>query len=305
MNHNGINDEGLDAMEAYDLSRPASSESEPAAPDLTPELGTPSFQGNFLDAREPGRIPPKLTLSATLRQRNNRRVSEEISEQIAIERSEAAFQEFYEIVAPKMYAFLFRMLGSEDDALDIMQETFIQLWNKAPMLYSKHANLGSWSHLLAHNLAIEEIRSSRYQHMSTAQSFEPESMEGLLREERTPEGALAAAEAGLEVRKALKQLTPEEQKGIDLVFFRGYTRKQAAEQLGFSEHKFNATVRNALAELEYKLLPLLRSGDRPQRPMPTSVLERLKQKRKKEEAQRIERDIARERAAALQKFLGS
>ena len=319
-----LHDEGLDAMEAYDLSSTAQTEQEPTVlrdpNDARNEEFEPLlFRTDLLDDAYSNSISSGASLVGTFKNRRTGKVSEEICEQIAIERSEIAFQEFYDIVAPKMYLLLRRMLRTEDDALDVMQETFIRLWNKAPVLYKIHTNLGAWSHHLARNIALDEIKSKHYKHMKTSESFDPEMFEDLFTDDRTPDGTIAESESRIELRKALAKLTPEEQKGVELIFFRGYSQKQAAEKMGLPIGKFSTLFRNALAELEYELVPRLGAREAPHRPLPESYIRREKKKEAKDHGRLLEEAMqatahivlkrplspAEERAAAIEKFTSS
>ena len=207
---------------------------------------------------------PTYGFANTLRPRPLPRISEEVFEQIAIERSEAAFSEFYEGLAPKVYSFVFRLLRVEDDALDVLQDTFTEVWNRAPILYNIHTNLAAWALHLARNIAVDLFRSNHYQTRRITESFEPLRHEGLMMNHETPEQEMTLTEARLEIKNAIEKLSPEQRKSIELVFFADLTQKAAAEKLHLPYARFQSIYYESLTELEHELFPYLHRRQAPE-----------------------------------------
>src|ERR1700733_2142635 len=63
--------------------------------------------------------------SKEYRKQKEDKISCDLFEQIAVERSEIAFSEFYDRFSAKVYALLLRIVRTEEDALDLLQEVFI------------------------------------------------------------------------------------------------------------------------------------------------------------------------------------
>ncbi len=231
---------------------------------------------------------PNAGFAGSLRRKSKERISDEIFEQIAVERSEIAFAELYERLSPGVFGFLFRFLRSEDDALDILQDAFAELWNKAPILYNIHTNLAAWCLHLARNLAISHLRSKHHKYKGFSEPFEPGRHDDLFPDEQTPEQRFTNSETKDELRKALEKLEPEQRQTIELVFFGGMSRSTAAEKLHMPPRQFERMILDSLSELEHALNPLVGPRDAPKRPVSKA---------------KIARQEKAERAAALQKFL--
>jgi RNA polymerase sigma factor (sigma-70 family) len=248
--------------------------------------------------RAPDALRQSKSFARTLRTRPLARISEEIFEQIAIERSDAAFSEFYEGMAPKIYNFAFRLLQSEDDALDVFQDTFAEVWNKAPVLYNIHTNLAAWALHLARNLAIDQLRSKHHKTQSYTESYEPDRHENLIHDDHTPERNLTMIEAREEIKNAIEKLNPEQRKSIELVFFADLTQKAAAEKLQLPYDRFKTIYYDSLTELEHELFPYLEQRQAPKRQM------KIKKEavQRKKEALQAKQDAAA-RAEVLRKYL--
>lgn len=63
-----------------------------------------------------------------------------------------AFKEIYSIFSDKIYRFIFFRLPSENDAKDLLQETFLNLWNYITTKDKKIENLQAFIYKIAKNL---------------------------------------------------------------------------------------------------------------------------------------------------------
>ncbi len=63
-------------------------------------------------------------------------------------------------VKNKLYRFSYRLLGSSDEAKDVVQEVFLKLWNGRDQLESIH-NVEAWCMRIARNLSLDRLRQSQ------------------------------------------------------------------------------------------------------------------------------------------------
>lgn len=234
------NDDTPDARTSMDHTR---LESHPAS-------AVPSLQDNE-ELR-----PPRVRSTPRT---ESERIAYDLFEQIALERSEVAFSEFYDRFAPKVYTLLLRMVHTEEDALDLLQEVFILLWDKAPSLYKMHGNPAPWLIQLARNRAMDEIKSRRFKSSRQTESFDSARHDSLMEDDRTPEYEFTNKEAHAELRNALGGLSASHRKVIELVFFGGMTYKEAADSLQIPMGTVSSLVRQAIQKLGQVLKP--RMGD--------------------------------------------
>lgn len=73
---------------------------------------------------------------------------------------QAAFAELVDKYRDKIYAYLYRMVGNREDALDLAQETFLRIYSNL-----RNFKLGQpfkpWLYRIATNLAIDLLRKRR------------------------------------------------------------------------------------------------------------------------------------------------
>ena len=86
--------------------------------------------------------------------------SEKIKE--VIERSKQrdtdAFRQLVETYQPFVFRLAFRLLCSEDEAKDIVQETFIRVWLHL-YRYQKHTRFTTWLYKISCNLCYDRLRT--------------------------------------------------------------------------------------------------------------------------------------------------
>src|SRR5688572_28491633 len=69
-----------------------------------------------------------------------------------------AYRELVRRHAPNLRRFAGRLLRDDTEAEDVVQETFLRLWQRAAD-YTPAARVGTWLHRIAHNLSVDRLRA--------------------------------------------------------------------------------------------------------------------------------------------------
>jgi RNA polymerase sigma-70 factor (ECF subfamily) len=72
-----------------------------------------------------------------------------------------AFAEFYDRHATLMFSVASKILNDAGEAEDVLQEAFVQIWEKAGRFDPKLGKAASWAAILVRNKAIDRIRASQ------------------------------------------------------------------------------------------------------------------------------------------------
>src|ERR1022692_2355599 len=111
----------------------------------------------------------------------------------AVERARAgdsdAFRLLVEQHSRAIFRLAFRMTGNEQDAEDVVQETFLRAYKQLHR-YEARASFGTWLYRIASNYSLDLVRS-RKRHPQTA--LEESSVAG---EESGPVHAVASGDPG-------------------------------------------------------------------------------------------------------------
>lgn len=75
----------------------------------------------------------------------------------------AAMALLYERTSSKLFGICLRLVGSEAEAEEVLQETYVTVWRKAGMFDCAKASAITWLAVLARNKAIDRLRMRRPQ----------------------------------------------------------------------------------------------------------------------------------------------
>src|SRR5580704_3987497 len=73
----------------------------------------------------------------------------------------AAFAEFYDRHSTLMFSVAAKILNDASEAEDVLQESFMQIWEKAARFDPELGKASSWAAILVRNKAIDRIRASQ------------------------------------------------------------------------------------------------------------------------------------------------
>ena len=161
---------------------------------------------------------------------------------------ERAYEELVNLHARSILAFGFRLLGTQEEAEEVVQETFLRAWQHAER-YEPTARVTTWLHTIARNVALDGVRKRK-----------PRADLALV--EAAPDSGRAGAQPGtflerkrtaLTVAEALEQLAPRQREAITLVHYQELSHGEAAEVLGVGVE----AVESLLSRARRKLRELL------------------------------------------------
>jgi RNA polymerase sigma-70 factor (TIGR02960 family) len=181
----------------------------------------------------------------------------------------------------------YRILGSVQDAEDMVQETLLAAWRGLEQ-YEERDSLRAWLYRIATNRCLNMLRDSRRRpRESPGLPFEvPEPtrrreplwlepypdalLEGLVETSPGPEARYETKEAvTLAFVAALQRLPPRQRAALVLREVLGFRAAEVADMLDSSEVSVNSALQRARATLETRL-----SADRESPPLPRSPRER-------------------------------
>jgi RNA polymerase sigma-70 factor, ECF subfamily len=162
---------------------------------------------------------------------------------IAERQDRAAFAALFEFYAPRIKAMLTRRGAAADTAEDLVQEALFTVWRKAAYFDPARASAAAWIFTIARNLRIDRLRDdNRAKLYAPYEMVEPEGPQ-------IPDSALDAAERDARVRAALKELSQEQVRVVQLSFFEGRAHGDIATLLGLPLGTVKSRVRLAMARL--------------------------------------------------------
>ncbi|HLH57028.1 MAG TPA: sigma-70 family RNA polymerase sigma factor [Verrucomicrobiae bacterium] len=156
-----------------------------------------------------------------------------------------AMSDFYDQTAAPLFTLALRILGDAGEAEEVIQDVFVQIWEKATAFDPALGSAFHWALSIARHRAIDRYRSRQRRNRLNEQlqetTPEPDSV-------RPDSEAAGLEQAGL-VRAALQGLPADQRQAIELAFFRGLTHPQIADLLKEPLGTIKARIRRGLLKL--------------------------------------------------------
>jgi len=166
-----------------------------------------------------------------------------------------AFSELVEQTSTKIYSLGLRMLGNEQDAEDLLQETYLKALKALPN-FEKRSSINTWLFRIAANEALMLLRKRK----TGANSIdidrvdeEDEAPIEILDWCCLPEQEMVSAETRAQLNKAAVHLSPALRIVFQLRDVDGFSVQETAEILGISEDAVKTRLVRARLKLREEL----------------------------------------------------
>ncbi len=167
-------------------------------------------------------------------------------------RERAAFEQLYTRYSNILYATAMKFLKEDADAQDVVQDVFIQIWDKAKLYDPAKGKPLTWALTMTRNRSIDRIRAIQ-RRTRLRDDFEKETVADESAGIREALSGVDASERTQILRDAVARLSPEQRKVIDLAFFGGLTQSEIADRLGEPLGTVKARARRGLMKLKEHL----------------------------------------------------
>ena len=162
----------------------------------------------------------------------------------ALKRQETiAIKALYDMYSGALLGVISRIVIHTEVAEDLLQETFIKIWNSASSYDPSKGRLFTWMMNVARNLSIDKLRSKDFKNSNKNQDIE--NNVNFIDEQRKV--TFNADTLGL--KELVTKLKPEFKSVLDMIYFKGYTHVEAAEELNLPLGTVKTRVRMAILEL--------------------------------------------------------
>jgi RNA polymerase sigma-70 factor, ECF subfamily len=173
-----------------------------------------------------------------------------------------ALEELFRRYSGQLYQFIYRQMGNADTAADLVQETFLRVYNHRKN-YRPTSRFTYWLYRIAKNLCVDEKR--RYWNRNVSSSVIRDASEGGevdlidLQSSTSPDGASLVQEQEMEgiIREAIESLSEEQRQVMLLHKYQGLAYKEIAEILDISTESVKQRAYRAHLKLREQLEHLL------------------------------------------------
>ncbi|MFL5771584.1 MAG: RNA polymerase sigma factor [Flavisolibacter sp.] len=154
-------------------------------------------------------------------------------------RDNQAFEYLYDHYSGALHTVIRQIVGEMELSNDVLQETFLNIWNRIENYDETKGRLFTWMLNIARNAAIDKTRSKGFRQSQLQIPLDGDFIQPSIRS--------GIDDIGL--KKIILKLKDEQRLLIDLSFFQGYTHEQIATALHIPLGTVKTRIRSALTQL--------------------------------------------------------
>jgi len=158
-------------------------------------------------------------------------------------REKIAVEALYDMYSSSLFGVISRIITDTATAEDVLQETFVKIWHSFSSYSTEKGRLFTWMVNIARHLAIDKLRSKDFKNQNKNQELENNVT--FIDEQRN---TVYKPEL-LGIKDLVQTLKPEQKLILELVYFKGYTHVEAADELGIPLGTIKTRLRMAILQL--------------------------------------------------------
>lgn len=153
----------------------------------------------------------------------------------------------YDAYGGALFGVVLRIVQQRELAEQVLQDTFVKAWRNGATYDGSKGRLFTWLVNIARNTAIDATRTAHFQ-----KSRKTDSLDSLV---HSPGGSSINPEL-IGIREVVDGLDEKYKTLIDLIYFKGYTQEEVAEETGIPLGTIKTRLRYAINELRgvFKLI---------------------------------------------------
>lgn len=165
---------------------------------------------------------------------------------------EAAFARLYDRYERPLFSVAFHVLRDATAAEDVLQDVFVQLWERAAQYDPACGKPLTWAVVLTRNKCIDRLRGQQRRQRLNQAARELDAAPATGQADQASERMVLNEQVEL-MRQALAELPAEQRHAIELAFLRGRTQTEIAAELAVPLGTVKARIRRGMLQLRARL----------------------------------------------------
>ena len=163
-------------------------------------------------------------------------------------KDQVAFEKLYGMYSKSIHGVVYNIVKNSDIADELMQDVFIKAWNKADTYSSKKGRFFTWILNIARNASIDKTRSKAFK--QSKQNLNSDYFVDII----ASNDNLDASTDAIGIKKFVKHLGQKCKEVIELLYFKGFTQKEASEELQMPIGTIKTRNRSCIQQLRDMVL---------------------------------------------------
>ncbi|MAI42197.1 MAG: RNA polymerase subunit sigma [Gammaproteobacteria bacterium] len=177
---------------------------------------------------------------------NDQEIDEETMLLLAIKESQSqqAYSALFDMMAPKIKAFLMGRGSSRDESENITQDAMLSIWRKASLFDPNKSSARTWIYAVVRNRLIDVQRKA------TRVSKGKDKYKYQSGEDFYTNGGVEVASANSQLRKLLQELPSEQVTPLVMSYVKGMSHKEISEEIGLPLGTVKSRIRIGFQRLQ-------------------------------------------------------
>lgn len=156
-----------------------------------------------------------------------------------------AYRRLYDATSPKLFAIALRILRDESRAEDVLQDSFVNVWNGAAGYNPSLSAPMTWMVTIVRNRALDYIRRTDHRTVEL-----DDDLEAVLESDRpTPQDLASRGQDAVSLQRCLKRLDAGQRQAIAFAYFQGLTHSELAATLRIPIGTVKTWIRRGLEKM--------------------------------------------------------
>lgn len=164
-----------------------------------------------------------------------------------------AFRALYDATSAKLFGFVLRILIKREWAEEVLQESFVNIWNSAGSFQAGLALPMTWMTTIVRNKAFDHLRRLRQEgvavEIDAGDSADGSVLDGLASDAAGPADALQMTQDAQALARCFDQLQGLHRQAIALAYYHDQSHSEVAEQLKQPIGTIKTWIRRGLERL--------------------------------------------------------
>jgi RNA polymerase sigma-70 factor (ECF subfamily) len=174
-------------------------------------------------------------------------------------RDAQAFRSLYNATSPKLFGYALRILHKRELAEEVLQESFVSIWNSARGYQSQLAAPMTWMAAIVRNKAFDALRRSDDTVEIDVDTFDSRIMQALQDPASTPIEALQLSSDAKALAHCMSMLEGLQRQVIGMAFYHDLSHNEVAQRMAIPIGTVKTWIRRSLERLK----TCLAKGERP------------------------------------------
>ena len=172
-----------------------------------------------------------------------------------------ALEQLYDLYNRLLFGMILSIVKKREEAEDVLQEVFVNIWEKAHTFKEGRGNVYSWLVTLTRNKAIDRIRSKDYKTQQKASQSVHEPAFFLEGDKFDPLETTIHSDRASMVKKALKEIPEAQSKVLKVAYYRGLTQSEISDHLEIPLGTVKTRTRQGMIKLKNILESFIQQND--------------------------------------------